>query len=62
VPRLRRLLARRAGPLGFALTAFELWQRIPPKQRKQLIAQARKHGPRVAKQLAARRRKPPFRP
>jgi hypothetical protein len=46
MPRLR--IARRAGPLGLALTAWDLWRRLPPKQRKQVLDLARKHGPKVA--------------
>lgn len=46
--RSRRLLTRRAGPLGIALTAWDIWRRLPPKQRKQVISIARKHGPKVA--------------
>jgi hypothetical protein len=46
-------LGRRAGPLGIALTAWDLWRRLPPKQRKRLLAAARKHGPTVAMRLAA---------
>jgi hypothetical protein len=40
-------LGRRAGPLGLALTAWDLWRRIPPKQRKQLLRAARRHGPKI---------------
>ncbi|TMK69544.1 MAG: hypothetical protein E6G50_11970 [Actinobacteria bacterium] len=47
MPRIRSL-GRRAGPLGVALTAWDLWRRLPPKQRKQLVNLARKHGPTVA--------------
>jgi hypothetical protein len=47
VARLRPL-GRRAGPLGLALTAWDLWRRLPPKQRKQVLNLARKHGPKVA--------------
>lgn len=43
-----RLLTRRAGPVGLALTAWDLWRRLPPRQRKQLMNLARKHGPKVA--------------
>ena len=43
-----RLLTRRAGPIGLALTAWDLWRRLPPRQRKQLLNLARKHGPKVA--------------
>ena len=42
------LLTRRAGPIGLALTAWDLWRRLPPRQRKQLLNLARKHGPKVA--------------
>jgi hypothetical protein len=41
-------LARRVGPLGLALTAWDIWRRLPPRQRKQVINIARKHGPKVA--------------
>jgi hypothetical protein len=41
-------LTRRAGPLGIALTAWDLYRRLPPKQRKQVLDLARKHGPKVA--------------
>jgi hypothetical protein len=47
VPRIR-MLGRRAGPLGLALTAWDLWRRLPPRQRKQVLDLARKHGPKVA--------------
>jgi hypothetical protein len=40
---------RPVGTIGVALTAWDLWRRIPPKQRKILLAQAREHGPRLAK-------------
>jgi hypothetical protein len=46
--RATRLLTRRAGPMGLVLTAWDLWRRLPPKQRKQVLDLARKHGPRVA--------------
>ena len=41
-------LFRRAGPFGLALTAWDLWRRLPPKQRRQVLDLARKHGPKVA--------------
>jgi hypothetical protein len=63
------MMARRAGPLGLALTAWDLWRRLPPRQRQMLmqqmrkhgptvVKQARKHGPAVAQQLRNRRSKP----
>jgi len=57
MPRARRLFMRRMGPVGVALTAFDIWRRIPPKQRKRILAEARKHGPRLAKAAAAKRRR-----
>jgi hypothetical protein len=47
VPRLRP----RIGPLGIALTLWDVYRRLPPKQRKQLIALARRHGPTAAAKL-----------
>ena len=52
---------RRVGPVGLALTAFDIWRRLPPKQRKQVRDLARKHGPRVAAnalKLYSRTRRP----
>jgi hypothetical protein len=43
-----RLLTRRAGPIGLALTAYDIWRRIPPAQRRQILTATRKHGPRLA--------------
>jgi hypothetical protein len=57
VPRFRRLLTRRMGPVGAVLTAIDIWRRIPPKHRRRLVAEARKHGPRLAKAAAKRRRR-----
>ena len=53
-------LARRTGSLGLALTAWDVWRRIPPAQRRALIAGARTHGPRLVKTAvaASRTRKP----
>ena len=54
MPSPLRLLTRRAGPLGLALTAVDVWRRIPPKQRKQILDATRKHGPRVAASMLKR--------
>ena len=57
-----RLLSRRAGPIGLALTAYDIWRRLPKKQRRQIIEAARKHGPRAAAKVmngAKQRRRPP---
>jgi hypothetical protein len=41
-------LKPKVGPLALALTAWDIWRRLPPRQRKQLIGIARRHGPKVA--------------
>jgi hypothetical protein len=52
-PKLRRTI-----PLTTALALWDIWRRLPPSQRRWLTAQARAHGPRLAKQaLAARKKK-----
>ncbi|HWN20705.1 MAG TPA: hypothetical protein VNP93_01925 [Gaiellaceae bacterium] len=51
MPRLRP-----TSPLGVAITAFELWRRLPPSQRRRLLQATRTHGPKVAAALLAKRR------
>jgi hypothetical protein len=46
MPKLRR----RAGAIGLALSAYDLWQKLPPERRKKILAEVRKHGPKVAKE------------
>jgi hypothetical protein len=57
MPRIPFLLGRRLGPIGVALTAWDIWRRIPRHQRKQIIRLARHHGPRVARRVAQARRR-----
>ena len=57
MPRLIRLFTRRAGPVGIALTAFDVWRRIPPKQRRRILRGAREHVPRLAAGVRRRRRR-----
>jgi hypothetical protein len=54
VPRVPKI--GKAGPLGLALTAYEIWRKLPPKQRKQMLGLMREHGPRAATALIARGR------
>jgi hypothetical protein len=61
MPGFGRLLGRRAGPVGVALTLYDIWRRLPAKQRRRLIEHARTHGPRIAKQAYEARRRPPRR-
>ncbi len=48
-------MARMRGPgaIGLVLTAYDIWRRLPPSQRRQLTGAARKHGPRIAMAAAA---------
>jgi hypothetical protein len=46
------------GPVGLVLTAYDIWRRIPKRQRRQIIDVARKHGPRAAAAVAKRSRRP----
>ena len=41
-------LVPKIGPVGLALAAWDVWRRLPPAQRKQVVELARRHGPTVA--------------
>jgi TRAP-type C4-dicarboxylate transport system substrate-binding protein len=49
-------LRPRIGPLGVALTMYDVWRRLPPRQRKLVLQLARKHGPKVAARVLEMRR------
>jgi hypothetical protein len=53
MPRLRKL---RPGPFGLALAVWDVYRRLPPKQRKQVLNLARRHGPKLAAQASRRAR------
>jgi hypothetical protein len=55
----RRL--RRTGTIGLALTVWDIWRRIPPRHRKTIVKQARKHGPKIAKRVVKARQNRPKR-
>jgi hypothetical protein len=48
VPRLRP----RVGPIGIALTTWDIYRRLSPKQRRQVQELVVKHGPRLATSAA----------
>ena len=52
MPRARYLISRRLGPLGLALTAWDIWRRIPKQHRRRIAREARKHAPTVARAVA----------
>ena len=54
-----RMLTRRTGAVGMAMMAWDIWRRIPPKQRRLIMRQARKHGPVIARRAVEYRRKKP---
>ena len=57
--RIRRL---RPTPWALTVAAWDIWRRLPPQQRRQLMKLARKHGPKLAAKAAkaaqTRRRRP----
>ena len=53
MPRPMRI---RPGAVGIAFTVYDVWRRLPPKQRKQALQLARTHGPRIAAKAIAIRR------
>jgi hypothetical protein len=50
-----RTLAR---PITTFLVLYDVWRRLPPRQRRWVLSQARRHGPRIARQVMAGRRGP----
>ena len=56
---MARLRSLRPSPVGLALAVADVWRRLPPKQRKQLLKLAREHGPKLAARAvdAPRRRR-----
>jgi hypothetical protein len=53
---------RRTGTVGLALTAWDIWRRIPKEHRRLIVRQARKHGPRVAAKVLEQQRRRKARP
>jgi hypothetical protein len=49
-------LRPRVGPVGVALTLWDVYRRLPPRQQKMVRDLARKHGPRVAARALQLRR------
>jgi hypothetical protein len=49
---MARLATRRLGPIGIALTAYDVWRRIPKHYRRRIVSEVVKQGPRVAKEAS----------
>jgi len=43
---------RKPGPVGLALTAYDVWKKLPKERKKQIVEQVRKNGPTVARGAA----------
>jgi hypothetical protein len=52
-------LKKKLRPTAWALAvaAWDVWRRLPAKQRKQALGLARQHGPKIAKQIVKARRR-----
>lgn len=53
----RRLRNLRPGPWSTALVMWDLWKRLTPAQRRQIMAMVRRHGPKVAAKATELRRR-----
>jgi hypothetical protein len=47
MPRLSRVFRRE--PVAVALTMYDIWRRLPKRQRKAMLQLAKKHGPALAR-------------
>jgi hypothetical protein len=47
--KLRKL---RPTPWALTIAVWDIWRRLPPAQRRQLMRAARKHGPKLAARAA----------
>ena len=45
-------LKLRPGAWALMVAAWDIWRRLPPAQRRQLLLLARKHGPKLASRAA----------
>ncbi|MBV8258217.1 MAG: hypothetical protein JOZ56_10035 [Actinobacteria bacterium] len=54
---MARLGKLRPGPIGLAIAAWDVWRRLSPGQREQVLKLARQHGPKVARLVANSRRR-----
>jgi hypothetical protein len=52
---MAKKLKLRPAVWALAVAAWDVWKRLPPKQRKQAVNLARKHGPKIAKTIVKAR-------
>jgi len=48
---------RRSLPWATTLILWDIWRRLPPAQRKLILAHVRRHGPRVARYTVRRKKR-----
>jgi hypothetical protein len=54
---MARVRKFRPAPIGMAIALWNVWSRLSPKQRKQLLHAIRTHGPKAAAKLVELRRR-----
>ena len=47
-----RIVTRRLGPIGIALTAYDVWRRIPKQYRRRIMSEVVRQGPRLAQEAS----------
>ena len=62
VVRVSRLFTRRLGPIGLALTAYDVWRLLPKRHRRLLLQRSRGLAFALAAAAWNRRNRPPNRP
>ncbi len=54
---MARKMKLRPTAWAVAVAAWDVWRRLPPKQKKMALSLARKHGPKLAKRAVESRRR-----
>ena len=55
---MARIGKLRPGPIGATIALFDVWRRLTPSQRQQLVRLAKQHGPTVIKGARNLRKRP----
>jgi hypothetical protein len=46
------MVTRKLGPIGIALTAYDVWRRIPKQYRRRILSEVARQGPRLASEAS----------
>jgi hypothetical protein len=46
------MVTKKLGPIGIALTAYDVWRRIPKQYRRRILSEVAKQGPRLASEAS----------